>query len=198
MEEGFKRKDVQLSIQKFQDYADDVLRSDRVTFGNRLSIFLNHCENDRVMNVIKAQLMAINIDAMKWWTETGQFMGVHMGGKDFSLPIDEEKRDSLLFKICIAIYNNEIDFITFCSTLFAERYVDALVMRFNEAIFRPMIRSLNYKLNDIRDSIVAVERDSIIPTQNLIVYQSITYVGGDIKAKGDVLVGRGGTIDKSG
>ena len=187
MEVIFKPKDIRLSFQKFSDYANDILRSDRVTFGTRLEIFIDHCKNDPVMKVIWSQIMSIDADAIKWWDETSQKGGSMNGSTPFLLPVDEEKRDALLFRICIAINDNKIDFEKFCMAFFDETNYNAMVARFNEAVFRPMFRSLGYKIDELIKSILTLDKDSTVPVEQLNIFQSITYINGNFKAKGDVV-----------
>jgi len=187
MEPIFKPKDIRLSFQKFTDYANDILKSDRVTFGTRLEIFIDHCKNDPVMKVIWSQIMSIDADALKWWDETSQTGGSMNGSTPFLLPVDEDKRDALLFRICIAINDNKIDFVKFCMAFFGETNYNAMVARYNEAVFRPMLRSLGYKIDELIKSIIILDKDSTVPVEQLNIFQSITYVNGIFMAKGDVV-----------
>lgn len=196
MEEGFNRRDVLLSFQKFRDYASDVLSSDRVTFPTRFDIFLDHCETDRVMKVIRNQLMAIDVDAIKWWYDAYQTKGSYVGSMTFSLPTNEDERDALLFRICLLIHDDKIDLVTFSNGFFRVESYNEMVSRFNEVIFKPMVRSLGYKIGGIIESLETMDKDSLVPVKSLIIFQSITNVNGDIKAKGDVVIGEGGVIDK--
>lgn len=198
MEEKYERKKVELSFRRFNDFADDVLSSEYNTFDSYLNIFINHCENNEIMSIICSQLKYDMSILDKWWSENdmGGFLG-QTGGKKLNLPIDENNRDALLYQICLKVNTREIDLLSFCIR-FTNCSPDEAVYFFNKIVLRPMVRSINYKLEEIMYDIETdLRNERYIPITVFNVYQDFsTTVNGDVNTEGDSAIGKGASIEK--
>lgn len=194
MPEGFDRKQIELSFKKFNGFANDVLSSNYHIFNSRFNIFIYHCENDPVMSVICNQLKSVDIGFDEWWIKCKRTGGSSV----FDLPLDETKRDALLYQLCIKVSKVEIDYFDFSRSFFGASTKSLSISAFNEAIVKPMVRSIGYKLEEIEYDI---ETDLIderyIPVTVFHVYQDhSTNIVGDVNIKGDAAIGKGVKIEK--
>jgi hypothetical protein len=199
MEEKFDRKQVEISFRKFNDYAVYLLSSSYNLFNTRFNIFLNHCETDEVMSVICNQLKNTDVNVDEWYEKGRSTGGSFVGSCQFDLPVDETERDALLYKLCIKVNKREIDLFGFCIEFFGDGNFDAMVEEFKEAIVRPMVDSIGYKLEEITyEAEIELEKDDrYIPVNIFYVYQNYsTNVNGDINTKGDAAIGEGASIEK--
>lgn len=65
--------EVQKSIQRFDGFAEDLMRSDMNTFENNLNLFINFCETDSIFSAIHAQLQSVPNADFDEWARTGLF-----------------------------------------------------------------------------------------------------------------------------
>ena len=153
MEKSFELKEILKVFHKFEDYSNDLLNSDHVTFETRLDIFIDFCENDKIMSFITNQLKGY--DFTLWMDEFRKSGGSMAGSADFKLPTDENDRLSLLYQILLKTKSNEIEFVDFCMIAFgsADRTITGFIYKFNEAITSPLVRDLSYKMEEIKDRI---------------------------------------------
>lgn len=163
----FEQDKILRAFRRFNDYNIDLLQSDYHTFGTRLEIFIDFCENDEIMGFITSQLKTFDFEAwMKGLEGTVRSMA---GSMDFRLPLKEDDRISYLYQLILNINNKEIQFEGFSSEAFGSNNGDGMVYTFNEAITRPLIRDLGYKLEEIRDQIDELDRRELISQDKLIV-----------------------------
>jgi hypothetical protein len=167
MEKLFESKEILRSFQKFNNYSSDLLCSNYSTFETRLAIFIDFCEKDKVMGFITTQLKGY--DFTKWKQEFDKSGGCMAGSADFKLPINEDDRLSLLYQMLIKTNAEEFDFLTFCTMAFYSNDISGYIYEFNEAITRPLVRDLGYKLEDIRDNIREVNEGQQIAQELLII-----------------------------
>lgn len=198
MPEELDRKRMELSFRKFNDFANDALSSNYHLFNTRFNIFINHCENDPVMSIICNQLKSIDIEFDKWWTKCMRAGGSTLRKGVFDLPVDETKRDALLYQICLKVNRDEINYFDFSMKFFGSSSKSVAINAFNEAIVKPLVRSINYKLEEIMYDIENDLRgERYIPIKVLNVYlNSSTIVNGDVNIKGDSVIGEGASIEK--
>lgn len=180
MEKSFRQKQVELSFRRFRDFASDVFDSDFHTFDSRFDILVHHCENDEVMKIITSQLKEIDTNFQEWWERAQNTGGSMIGSKQLSLPIDERKRDALMYQLILKIQNKKINFAQFCMDYFGETNYNAMIVAFNDGILRPLIRSIIYKLEEISDEITRVlSKQQDVPTRMFLVYQDYSVNVGD-------------------
>jgi hypothetical protein len=140
MHEKYDRNKVKLSFRKFNDYASDVLSSNYNTYDTNFEKFFYHCETDEIMSIICNQLNYDNTIFHEWWSENEMGSTIyHVGSKILILPLDENKRDALLFQICLKINKSEIDFQHFCMHFFGGG-LEANIQGFNKVFLMPMVR----------------------------------------------------------
>lgn len=197
MPENFDRKQVEISFRKFSDYASDVVSSNSNIFYTRLNIFIHHCESDPVMSFICNQLKNIDTNFEEWLRKGESTGGSMVGSCQFNLPVDEKARDALLYQLCLKINKNEIDLFGFCLDFFGSHGLDGMIYDFNEAIIKPMVRSIGYKLEEIEYDIETdLQGERYIPITVLNVYQDFsTTVNGNVNTEGDAAIGKGASIE---
>lgn len=199
MPDSFKQRQVALSFRKFNDYASDVVHSDYSTFPTRFEIFLHHCENDEVMKVITSQLKEVDTNFQEWYLKGQNTGGSMVGSKEFRLPVDEIKRDALLYQLLLKFNSKEIDLLGFCMDYFGETSsINATIRSFNSAILSILVRSIGYKLEEISESIKSdLNNTQDVPIKMLNVYYDYRVTMGDEnKIFGDAAIGGGVKIDK--
>lgn len=198
MPDKFDQKKVDISFRKFKDFASDVLSSDRNTFNTRFNIFLHYCENDEVLSIITKQLKNIDVHIDEWWEEGLKSGGSFSGSCEFKLPLDETERDALLYQFSLKINSKQISLQIFFLKFFGSSNYDEMVYVFNDAIIRPLERSIAYKLEEITYEVNKLyDGYQDIPTKVFYVYQDYsTIISGDVQIKGDGVIGDGSTIEK--
>ncbi|MFA5125383.1 MAG: hypothetical protein WC462_00065 [archaeon] len=193
----FDKRAIALSFRKFKDYSTDVLGSNSATFDTRLKIFIDHCENDPIMAVISSQLKKIESGFDTWWEKALQSRGSFIGSATFDLPTDENLRDSLLYDICSRLNSRQIRLDSFSLAFFTSTRFDDMVSDFNDSIFRPLTRSLEYKFDTIDFKIEdEYSQTNKIPETVLIVYTDNRVLIKDSTFEGDAVVGKSATLDK--
>lgn len=170
MNKIYDYKKTERSFRRFSDYSDDLLNSDSKTFPNNLNIFIDFCENNEIMHIISAQLKSNkNVDIGKWYSDFQKTGGSFIGTKKYVLPTKEEDRISLLYQFLLKIHSNEIDFHGFCLDAYGETNFNEMVLAFNDAISRPLIRDLGYRLDEITET---TNSDSGVPIGKMIIIKT--------------------------
>jgi hypothetical protein len=152
----YRAGEIRRSLQRFSDFANDLLASDYNTFEDRLNLLISFCESDAVFANIHKQLMnfeAIDFDA--WIKERFATMGGMSGSGELLFPTNLEARMSVMYQLLVAVRDKRIDWMQFGITFFATdstRY-DEYIYTFNEAITRPLVRELSYRLRDMEESL---------------------------------------------
>ncbi len=101
---GFKSSQAHRSIQRFRDYADDLLRSDYDTFDDRLKQFVHFCGNDEAIRNIHEQLINHpNVDCEGWLRERTSQMGSFAGSARLDFPTNVDERISLMYQLLVSI-----------------------------------------------------------------------------------------------
>jgi hypothetical protein len=197
MSEKYNKNEVELSFRKFNDYADDVLESDYSTFESNLEIFIDHCENDKIMSIICNQLKYNSTIFDNWWSENSMSEPGCFGGKQFKRPVNEKERDALLFQICLKINKKELTTFSFCLN-FGGYDLNESVYYFNKNVVKPMVRSMEYKLTEITSKATTEQGNKeYILKEALFVYNDYsTNINGNVDIKGDGAVGEGAKIKK--
>lgn len=164
MNKIYDYKKIERSFRRFSDYSDDLLNLDSKTFPNNLNIFIDFCENDEIMHIISAQLKSNkNVDIGKWYSDFQKTGGSFIGTKKYVLPTKEEDRISLLYQFLLKIHSNEINFHGFCIDAYGKTNFNEMVLAFNDAISRPLIRAMNQLLQET-EAFRPVKLDDLINT----------------------------------
>jgi len=194
MENGFKKREVERSFQKFRDNVTYVFNSDIYTFTTFFNNLIFFCETDEVMRVITSQLKQIDISYDDWFNQLPQ----PYGRPELDLPTNETERTALIYKICIKIQKKEIDRFNFCLTLNNSLSPNGTISFFNLNLLTPFIDSVGYKIDDITCMINEdYQGTAIIPFAvfNVFVDNSVT-LGNNNKFKSETAIGRGANIEK--
>jgi len=122
------------------------------------------------MRIISAQLKTNeNVDINQWYSDFSDFQktgGSFIGSKEYLLPTNEEDRISLLYQLLLKLHSHEIDFHGFCIDAYGKTNFDEMLWAFNDAISRPLIRDLGYRLDEI---IEATNKDVRVPVEKLVI-----------------------------
>lgn len=171
---------VRLSIRRFGDYASDLLRSDMNTFSDALNVFVDFCEKDSVFSAFHAQLTSIpGVDFDEWYQGRLQTGGSFAGSCDLSFPVDQEARMALMYELLRRINSNAIGFQDFVLRFFAlgkgakiTHYVQAL----NDAISRPLVRELGYRLEALASELPQDGSAQVSPATIQIIHQATNVI----------------------
>lgn len=198
MPDEFDQKKVEQSFRKFRDFSSDVLVSDKNTFSTRFNGLLKYCENDEILSVITNQLKDIDVNIDEWW-ENGLKSGTGFTGScQFILPTEETERDALLYQFSLKVDSGNMSFQNFCMMFLGKSNFNEMVYAFNEAVVRPLVRSINYKLEEISAKVDGTYDDSQkIPINIFNVYQDqSTTFEKDVTFKKDGVIGHESKIEK--
>ena len=170
---------IQRSIQRFVDYANDLLRSDMNTFEDTLNVFLEFCVTDEVFSGIHAQLQSVpaaNFD--EWYTCRRETGGSMAGSCQLTFPTDPEIRMALMYELLRRIRDGRVGFHDFVLNFFAmgTNKITAYVQALNDAITRPLVRELGYRLQDISDQLPADRREVVSPATIQIIHQATNVI----------------------
>jgi hypothetical protein len=195
METGFKKRQVEGSFQRFRDHVSYVLGSDILTFPTFFNNLIVFCETDEVLKIIISQLKEIDISADDWMS---QLSGYGNGILKFHLPSDEMKRTALLYKICLKIFNKEIEVFNFSLTFDNSLNANDTIGFFNNNILRPFVDSIGYKIDDISYMINEdYQGQPIIPLAVFnVYYDNSVKVGNNNEFSAEAIIGRGANIEK--
>lgn len=144
------------SVQRFGDYANDLLRADMNTFDDALNVFLEFCERDEVFSSVHAQLKSVpGADFESWYQERLATGGSMAGSGQLRFPTDPEVRMALMYELLRRLRDDRISFHTFVINFFAigSTKIDAYIRAFNDAITRPLVRELSYRLDDATEQL---------------------------------------------
>jgi predicted nucleotide-binding protein len=129
---------------KFNDKAEDLLRSSGRTIENAINLFLAFCESDEITKTVTGPLKQnTNVNITKWYADFSKSAGSMSGSEKFLLPTDDDDRLALLYQLLLKIRSNEV---SYHDLSFGAGNINAAASRFNEAISRPLIRGLSYRI----------------------------------------------------
>lgn len=186
---------VQRSIQKFSDYASDLIKSDANTFNDTLSIFMHFCESDPIFKGIHNQLISVDVNFDKWLKDRLDSVSSMAGSGDLSFPTDADHRMVIMYELLRRIQSNSIARDPFLMSFFAIRSnrITDYINAFNEAVSCRLTRELNYRLQDIADSLpqdraieVPASMIQVIHHANNVVLQNAIGDGNKQIAKQDI------------
>ena len=166
------------SIQRFSDYANDLLRSDMNTFEDALNMFITFCESDNVFSIIHNQLQSVLEANFDSWYESRRNTGGGSGSRQLIFPTDQEVRMALMYELLRRIRDERINFLDFTLSFFAldSNAMTAYVQAVNEAITRPLVRELSYRLQDISDHLPKDQGVVVPPATIQIIHQATNVI----------------------
>ncbi|MBN2880646.1 hypothetical protein JXM83_01215 [Candidatus Woesearchaeota archaeon] len=194
------KKSIEISLRKFNDFASDVLNSDYDNFSNAFTILMNFFETDFVFSRLHKELSLIDVNFDKWWSERQATGGSFIGSKQWILPINEDERIAILFRICLKVQSGDIDPAqNIGRDFFAKRYdnLHDYIQHFTENVVSPLLRSIGYKVEEIAEKIeYDYPDDRLIPSNIIVFYQDNSVTVKDTEFNADSIIGEGNKIDK--
>jgi hypothetical protein len=145
------------------------------------------------MKVITSQLKQIDISYDEWYNQ------LLISDFQLNLPPDEIERSALLYKICMKIFNDEIDVFDFFHRFDITLNFNQEISYFNTNMLMPLVDSIGYKIDDISYTInEEYQGTPIIPFAvfNVFVDNSVTTVGNNNEFNAEAAIGRGATLEK--
>lgn len=146
---------VRRSIIKFNDYGNDLARSDSGMLEDRLNLFLDFCEKDKVFSQILSQLTLIGNDInFDEWVKSV----TSIDRSRLVFPTDEDQRIYIMFVLLVQVKNSgePVNHVVGFSSKFSltySTYIDQLITSFHNTITKPLVRELGYKLEDLLDNL---------------------------------------------
>lgn len=141
------KKHLDKSIRQFNDMSDDLIRSDKNTFIDRLNQFFQFMENDEVFHYIHEQLLknpSTNVDV--WFEEKLSKRSSMAGSAPLEFPKNTDNRLSIQYQLLNSINLKKIHYHDFMVNFFGTTYQP---YAFNEAISIPLFRGMKYKIEEI-------------------------------------------------
>lgn len=169
MTHDFTAGAIRQSIQRFNDYSNDLVGADMGSFDDRLNMLLTFCKEDSVFSVIHQQLTAAQgVNFTIWYAEAVQSIGGMAGSGTLKFPTGAEARMALMYQLLTNIHSKKIDLLDFCVKFFAtgSNKVDAYIHAFNKNISIPLFRELSYRLTDLKDSLPQ-EKQNTVPAASV-------------------------------
>lgn len=196
----FTHNEVTASFRKFNDLADDVLRSDRSTWSDSVQQLFHHCQNDPVMVVVMESIVDYPLEEFTEWVARRWEAGIR-AKHTVPFPADEIQLAAyqyLMLKSFIEAYNINLEVNDLLGRVYGRNREPDLgknVKFINTEIFSKFKRTISYRLQEI---ISAIADKPVVPREVLIMLQNNgTYIGGNVTAEGSQVVIGGGIISGS-
>lgn len=154
------------SIQRFKDYADDFVNADMNTYDDRSAVFFDFCQIDPAMSVVHAQLTTNpNVDFEKWHADALSKMSGWAGSAPLKFPTNTDDRISLMYQLLLAIEEGRINFLDFCIKFIVsgDNSYDSYIACLSEAVTQPLVRELEYKLDEILETLPDADKKEPVP-----------------------------------
>jgi hypothetical protein len=136
---------IRRSIQRFNDYAEDLVSADDNTFEDRLSMFVEFCRTDPTISRIHQQLLGVPHVDLEGWLETA------FSTREAIFPTDPERRLSLMYQLLLAIQSKSVNFLNLVLVVFpVTGNVEAHTRAFCSAVIAPLVRDLRYRIDEIQ------------------------------------------------
>jgi hypothetical protein len=158
--------DVRRAFREFRDHSADCLSADMNTLEGRLASFIDFCSKDKVLGEIHEQLM--HHPEVNWaeWVDTQIGRGVSRGVAGLIFPSDQMQKLALMYQWTSRVTVPEGNFIGMLPHFFAVRgsSVDAYIRAFRDAVLQPLLRGLQYKLEEIEGKLPSERTDLVSET----------------------------------
>lgn len=151
-----KSGQVKRSLLRFRDYANDLIIADFNTFDDRFNQFIEFCSMDSVFTSIHSQLTSNpNVNFVEWFNECNSSGGSMVGSGKLMFPTNIDDKISIMYQLLLRIHSNEIPATGFFITFFAvgSNNMGDYIRAFSDAVIQPLIRELEYKLEEIEESL---------------------------------------------
>lgn len=134
------------SYKKLDDLISNISYSDSHSFKTNLHSFVNFCEIDSMVSAITFELKNSDIDVNEWWENALNTGGDMIGSCKWILPDDNIKRNALLYKFCIAVDKNDIDYQDLGLCFFGSLNFNEQVDIFYKNIIIPLSQFIDSKI----------------------------------------------------
>jgi len=170
---------VRRSIQRFSDYASDLLKSDMNTFDDRIRMFFDFCSSDEVFSRIHRQLLSVPAaDFNQWFSEREATVGGMSGSGQLIFPTDPEMRMSLMYQLLLGIRDGRVNLNGFVIHFFAigSSRIDDYIYALNEGITQPLVRELAYRLEELQEQLPADRTATVSSAVVQIIHQATNVI----------------------
>lgn len=176
-QEAFSGQQVQQAIRRFNNYANDTLKSVFQNYGDNLDRLVQFLETDPVMVVVTEPLKQNpHIDVNQWHQNFLETDGSSIGSKRYQLPQDEDDRLALVYQFLLRVLSEDesdrIDLTDFCINAYGETKYQRMIDIFNKQMLAPFLRDFSTRLDEDID----VTRDQEIPSEELRIFQNFGVV----------------------
>lgn len=156
---------VQRSIQRFQEFASDLIRSDMDTFSDRLALFIHFCESDEFFASINVQLVEVAQDGFdEWFKERIETQRSMSGSGDLSFPVNLDTRTAYQFEILRRLNSGVIQLLGFTPVFFTVgNKISDHIRALNEALTKPLAREMKHKLEEIAERLPDDKKAEVPP-----------------------------------
>lgn len=157
---------VQKSIQRFKEYASDLICSNVDTFEDRLLVFIHFCETDEFFSEINKQIDLLTKDRFEqWYLERVNTTKSMAGSGDLAFPIDLDSRMAFQFEILRRMNSGNMNLLGFTTQFFSVgSKISDHVRALNEAVTKPMAREMKHRLEDVLEQLPKDKNTEVIPT----------------------------------
>ena len=148
------------SVNRFGDFAGDLIRSDHPGFDQNLKLFLDFYESDLVFSSIHQQLLSVpGVDFDEWWKENSS--GYRRSPLKF--PLNSSERMALMYGLLRRINSGEIKIVNLVLEHYPQtsRSVTAHVQAFNDDVTRKFVRDISYRIEDVADQLPRDDQASV-------------------------------------
>ena len=166
---------IKRSIQRFSDYARDLLQADMNTLADRLNMFFDFCKSDDVFSEIHQQLLTVpGVSFDQWYSEmqaNGRFQG---GSGQLIFPTEPEARMALMYQLLLGLREGKVDFRELSINHFvigSSRY-DDYIRAINETVTQPLVRELAYRLEEMEEKLPEEKTASVAPSVVQIIHHA--------------------------
>ena len=161
---------IRRSLKQFEDFANDLSKSDMNAFNDRLRVLMKYCKSDPVLCLIHTQLISmpgVNFDS--WYKNVLSTVGGMVGSGDLTFPTNLERRMAMMYQLLNKIYNGEIEMIDFAIKFFvtSDTHIDSIIYAFNDAVVEPLTRALSYRIKELEEEMPGDDRETY-PLANII------------------------------
>jgi hypothetical protein len=153
------------------------MRSDLDTFDDLLNQFLNFCENDEVFSSVHKQLISVpGVDFDQWYIQMCNSVGSFVGSGSLVFPTNTDARLALQYEILRRINQHKLSYLDFTTNFFSVgSQISEHIRALNDAITRPLVREMEYRLESVVDRLPN-DRGASVPPTTIQIIQHATNV----------------------
>ncbi len=174
----FTRSQVEKSLRRYHDYSSDLLTADWDTFNDRAQRLIQFCKSDAVFSRLHSQLVSVQgANFKEWLAEKLAQSNGWVGGCPLEYPQDDDQRISIMYQLLVAFAEGEYDVRDFgINFLTVGGNFDAIVEGTSKAVLQPLLRELEYRIEDIEGRLPKGGSDSFGVSLLQIVHNSGSFV----------------------